>query len=433
MNRRLFLSSITSSFITATGCLGQWRDEQRESVGEVKCVDKTDSSKSEKTVSSVTGDWPSPQFDAQNTAFNPDASGFRECPEKRWQFRVNVEEPRNVVNYGVQSPPVLHDGTLFVCDNENELYAVDATTGEITWTAGLPGWFIYGPTYADGVLYLTADRHLQAISVQSRSERWRRTPPSPNGRTEKDDQAWMPAAPAVYDGRIYVGTANGIFCTFEADSGELVWFQSIPERRPPQDDGTSGFNESNVFSGQPAVTEDVVCVSNKNGRLYAFDTESGDRRWVFRAKDRLDTAPVIYGNLVHVTGASGIYAVSLSTGELVWSYKTRDSFTSAAPAIANDVLITVAGDDFPNRNLVALNATTGDLLWELPAFIGLEANPSIADGTVVVGIEHGVLAVRLDSGERLWRIRSEQLPGAPVLVDGTVFVGDSDGYVYAIR
>jgi outer membrane protein assembly factor BamB len=355
-------------------------------------------------------------------------TAIQECPSRRWQFRVNEEKPHNSVHFSIQSPPVVHNGTVFFCDNENELYAVDAVTGELQWTVPLRGWYIYGPTYVDGSLYLTADRHLQTINIQSRRERWARTPPDPTGDVDKDDQGWMPAAPAVHDGHVYVGTAHGVFCAFDSVSGDLKWYQSIPKHRP-----TQGYEISNVFAGQSAVADEIVCVANKNGRLYAFDTDSGDQRWLFQAGERLDTAPVIHDDIVYVTSASGIFAVSRSTGELVWRTPSEATFTAAAPAIAKNILVAVAGPNFPNRNLVALNATTGDRLWEVPAVTGFDSNPSIGGETVVMGTTTGLLAVQLNSGEQLWRTRSEGIKGSSALVGDMAFAADGAGYVHAVR
>lgn len=437
MNRRSFLGTTTAMATALPGCVGGPDSNQRQAVSDVTCSNggtprgQADSEYPDP----VTGDWPSPQFDARNSAYNPEASGVGECPSKQWQFRVDEEKPHNSVHDSPQSPPVVRNGTLFVCDNENELYALDAATGRTQWTVPLRGWYVYGPTYAHGDLYLTADRHLQAISVRDRSERWARTPPDPTDDVEKDDQGWMPAAPAVRDGRIFAGTFHGVFCAFDSASGALEWYRPIPKHRPRQDDANpeQGFDESNAFAGQPAVGNGVVCVSNQNGRLYAFDVASGDQQWEFRPGDRLDTAPVIHDDTVYVTGASGIYAVSLSTGELVWSYRAGDTFSASAPAIARSTLVSVAGPDFPNRNLVALDATSGDLLWKTPAATGLDSNPSIGAETVVMGMDDGLLAVRLDSGDRSWRVRSERPIGAPVLVGDMVFAADGDGYVYALR
>jgi outer membrane protein assembly factor BamB len=62
----------------------------------------------------------------------------------------------------------------------------------------------------------------------------------------------------------------------------------------------------------------------------------------------------------------------------------------------------------------------------------------VVDGVVyagsafLVGVPGDVFAVDGGTGEELWRFSVESSSSSPVVVDKVVYVGSSDGYLYAI-
>ena len=75
----------------------------------------------------------------------------------------------------------------------------------------------------------------------------------------------------------------------------------------------------------------------------------------------------------------------------------------------------------------------GDALWRFTADGFVESSPSVVDGTVYVGDEAGVLyAIDTETGDLRWSVETgEQLRTAAQVVDGTVYVGSTDHSVYA--
>lgn len=433
MHRRSYLATFAA--VSLSGCLGS--NSGGNTVGQVECSSNGGSTTSSQASApeTVEGNWPSFQYDTRNIGFNPDAAGPSTCPSRLWQFRVSPDGPTSDINYSILTPPVVQDGTLFTRDNKNTLYALDASTGSVQWTIDLPGWYIYGPTYDDGTLYLTAGRHLLAIDVKSQSIEWSRIVPSPNRQIDESEREWMGAPPAVSDGRVFVGTVHDIFCAFDATNGDLQWYQPIPQRdSTPDENGQSGTFDTHktIYSGQPAVHDGVVSVADMSGQLYALDAETGEPLWSYQPEGQPESAPTIYDDTVFVSGTGGIYAVSLTDGTLKWRYGDG-IYAGGSPAIAGNTLVAVAGDSYAERNLVGLDVRSGELRWETPAGTSWDASPSIAGDSVVIGLQSGLLAVKLTTGETLWSAESGPVTGAPVLVDDMVFTGDSDGYVYALR
>ncbi|MCL4392684.1 PQQ-binding-like beta-propeller repeat protein [Patescibacteria group bacterium] len=66
------------------------------------------------------------------------------------------------------------------------------------------------------------------------------------------------------------------------------------------------------------------------------------------------------GKLMRGTGISGIYALNISTGKIIWKFNTIGQ-RKATPVYKNGVLYSIGG----NRILYALSAINGKVLWSL--------------------------------------------------------------------
>ena len=77
-----------------------------------------------------------------------------------------------------------------------------------------------------------------------------------------------------------------------------------------------------------------------------------------------------------------------------------------------------------------------NLLWTLEVGESIESSAAIADGVVYVGSQSGdLLAVKLSSGEELWRYRAAEFgigESSPCVGDGLVYIGDLDGVLHAV-
>jgi outer membrane protein assembly factor BamB len=75
-----------------------------------------------------------------------------------------------------------------------------------------------------------------------------------------------------------------------------------------------------------------------------LDPGTGEEKWRFTARRRVDSSPVIAGNRVYVGVTDGrLYALDRQTGEEIWEYEAGGAF-SASPAIADGRLV-IASED----------------------------------------------------------------------------------------
>ena len=140
---------------------------------------------------------------------------------------------------GGQTQILHYEGTLYVSNGVNDVFAIDAGSGEILWTyhgapdprSGNPiGWVSRGVAMGDGRIYLaTIDAHLIALDQQTGREVWR--------IMAEDWQKGfsITSAPLYYNGLVVTGFSGGELGVrgrvkaFDADTGELVWtFYTVP-------------------------------------------------------------------------------------------------------------------------------------------------------------------------------------------------------------
>ena len=84
---------------------------------------------------------------------------------------------------------------------------------------------------------------------------------------------------------------------------------------------------------------------------------------------------------------------------------------------------------------VALEASSGKVLWSRRASGPTASSPAIAGNRIIVSSHGGtVTALRRRDGRLLWELRTETpVESSPVVVDGVAYVGASDGRLFALN
>lgn len=151
-----------------------------------------------------------------------------------WTFKTGVLEG------GFETTPIVADGVMYITTAFNEVFALNAKTGEEIWhfkhKIGPVTTYCCGPNnrgavvYRDKVYMGTLDAKLIALDASDGKLLWEKVIAEPNlGYSET-------MAPTVVDGKVLIGTNGGEFGirgfvkAFDADTGDLLWtFHTIPE------------------------------------------------------------------------------------------------------------------------------------------------------------------------------------------------------------
>ncbi len=140
-------------------------------------------------------------------------------------------------NRGVESTPIVVDGTMYVTSAWSVVYALDAKTGAEKW--------VYDPKVD------------KAVGVKACCDVVNR-------------------GVAVYDGKIFVGVIDGRLEALDAKTGEVVWSKVTVDQTKPY-----------TITGAPRVVKGKVLIGNGGaelgvrGYLTAYDANTGEKVWRF--------------------------------------------------------------------------------------------------------------------------------------------------------
>lgn len=144
----------------------------------------------------------------------------------------------------------------------------------------------------------------------------------------------------------------------------------------------------------------------------------------------LETTPIVADGVMYVTGPNAAFSLDPLTGREIWEYsrpRTRGLVGDAALGTNRGVAV-LADKIFmvtDNAHLIALNRTTGHLMWEVvmpdePQHYGSTVAPLIVKDLVVAGVSgadwgiRGFLAAyKASTGERAWRFWTIPSKGEP--------------------
>lgn len=341
--------------------------------------------------------------------------------EEKWAAPVRGE---------ARAPPALADGVAYVNDGEQSLYALDARDGTERWRAdvGGDGHLEAGgtPTVADGTVYATSGDGLVAVTARDGAKQWR-------------VDEFAEGTPAVTDDRVFFGDGHGLYAATCA--GDVQWWY---EEGADRLESPSLHPTPTAASGLVHVgVDDRATLTNHT--VYAFGP-GGRPAWTTRTGYAAHTAATVandtvyYGARDHSSGEhDAVLALDAGTGEVVWE-RHFGGRGIAKPTAAGGTVY--AGTPV---GVFALDAADGSVEWaferdrseldryELSDTAPVEAaSPVVAENALYVParVEDGAYLYALSAadGARLWRRGGGYRD--PVPVGGTVYATRGAGSVF---
>ncbi|MHB8697514.1 MAG: outer membrane protein assembly factor BamB [Sulfuricaulis sp.] len=274
-------------------------------------------------------------------------------------------------------------------------------------------------------------------------------------------------SPALDGKVIYTSDPKGQVSAFEADTGHRMW--NVRVHRP--------------VTGAIAVGDDLVVVATKKGEVVALNRADGHQLWNDNVSSEVLAPVAIQAGVVVAQSVDGeLTGLAEAGGKKIWTYERLEPalslYGTATPVIADDVVLT----GFASGKIVAIQVHDGKLLWEMSVaephgrneverLVDVDASPLVVGNVLFAASYQGkVIAVDLPTNRILWsrdmstftgmdadtknlyitddhsdvialdqqtgvsvwkqdNLRARQL-NAPRYVDGTVAVGDFDGYIH---
>ncbi len=158
--------------------------------------------------------------------------------------------------------------------------------------------------------------------------------------------------------------------------------------------------------------------------------------WERNNHELLEFPPVIYGEDLYQLGDNGILtALDKLTGHTLWR-KRLGRLSASTPAVtANTLFATVlaSGSGAPGR-IYAINSANGKVRWSRGLPSASESSPLLDDGKVFFGSQNGtVYALSEHTGRPIWSYHAGgAVKASPTLSGGLLYFGDYSGHVQAI-
>ncbi|HEX6570776.1 MAG TPA: PQQ-binding-like beta-propeller repeat protein [Steroidobacteraceae bacterium] len=393
------------------------------------------------------------------------------APSTRWVFKAAGP---------IVTTPAVAGDSVYVASLSGHLYAIDRTTGTEKWNFKSRMAIASSPTVdEDTVYFVSSAGSLAAIDASNGQPRWvyaieheRRFEAKnlhgypPASQTIPDAWDMWVSSPAVAGGRVYFGSGDGNVYAVDAKSGLLQW----------------KFTTGDVVHGSPAVVTGTVYVGSYDGKFYALDAATGQPRWSFQGgldpaihnQQGFQASAAVVDGVVYVGSRDAhVYALDAATGRKKWDYPTSKSWVNTTPAVRDGLVYAATSD---SSRFFALDAKTGRLRFNFDAKAYVFSSPALAGRLAYFGSHNGKLyAVDASTGQLAWEFQTEAsrrnpdgllqpdgrlnreaftpvfgdfqdmyvdfarfvsigaIFGSPTVDRGVLYVGSTDGNLYALQ
>jgi outer membrane protein assembly factor BamB len=284
----------------------------------------------------------------------------------------------------------------------------------LRWSANFGGSVSY-PLIAGGKVFVTVASSssygttLYALDVATGQTLW--------SQPISGTYYWSNAA---YDaGKVFVVNFDGLLRAFDAATGDPAWELQLPGQY--------------AFSSPPTATEGIVYVggAGSGGTVYAVDDATQAVLWTQSVANGDHSSPVVTSRSVFVSYACPqTYALNRATGGVKWHYSGSCSGGGGKTVVYHRGRVYARDVFFASENGNVFHGNDGTLLGTFQSTTA----PAFAEGLGYF-VSFGTLTCKdLATGNVAWSFSGDGgLASAPIVVNGSVYVGSTGGNLYALE
>jgi outer membrane protein assembly factor BamB len=293
--------------------------------------------------------------------------------------------------------------------------ALDAKNGSILWDTETKSAMLFSGSYYEGK-FLRGGAHdntYYCFDADSGEVLWTYTADSPDGY-------WATGSAVAY-GLVYATNMDGYIYALDVNTGSVVWkYQS-----------SGGY----YFPGYPTVADGKIYVTTSqsaaliNGtaspsEFTCFDAFTGEVVWTLpiEAYAPRESVAIAYGNLYLISGAVVRGAMdNYAAPSQVWALGTQ-----SWSMYLKDLQHSGTGQSGPANLTLRWNFTTNG---------AVTSSPAIVDGKVYVGSQdHYVYSLNARTGTQIWKFKTDgRIESSPAISEGRLFIVSDDGYLYSLN
>lgn len=223
-----------------------------------------------------------------------------------------------------------------------------------------------------------------------------------------------PAGSPVLDrDTVFVGTSNGNCYAFERDTGRRRWV----------------FETTAATEMAPVVTRDALYLATDEGVVYALEPATGEQRWRTDLPGGLEAPLALAGEALYAGHTAGLSALEADSGEVVWTHET-DTPVVGAPAVDGER----DRDRHGGWGACQEDEQDLDLLSLEDAQMDADDGTHDQDRVYVATADGTIRALEAATGEDCWDAPiGGTIVDGPTVVGDRVYVADDEGTLVALH
>ncbi|NSW53719.1 MAG: PQQ-binding-like beta-propeller repeat protein [Anaerolineae bacterium] len=292
------------------------------------------------------------------------------------------EKPNARVSF--YAPALVVEDQVIVGDFKSSIHSYNASDGGENWVfEGARDKFIGGATFGNDLLFApSADYSVYALDL--------------NGdlafKMKTEQVNW--STPVLDETHVYVTSMDHFLYAFDINTGELEWKTDL----------------LGAVSGSPALLDGVLYVGTLNREVLAVSTGDGEIIWTASVNDYVWSTPEVWDGMLFIGDAAGtVYALDSENGDQVWSASTGSPITARLTTLG-DLLVAVTRD----RDVIAFNPVDGSKEWTRSisdATGSLHSNPVVVGDLIIIPLTQGsdqLMAAYDANGNAVWNFLPEK-------------------------
>jgi len=311
-----------------------------------------------------------------------------------WTFQCE-DEIRGTATY--------FNGVVYVGAYDNNLYALNAATGEFVWKHATDGGIVSKPAiYDQNVYFGSEDSRLYVVSPRNGGIVWTYYADGP-----------IRSSPRIRERHVFFGADDNHLHVVNANTG----------RRALK------FNAGSPVRSTPLIEQDAIYFGTESGDFFCIDFQ-GKMRWQTRTKRAVTSSPIFADDIVYFGSMDSTFlAVEAKTGWVIWRYRLGKG-TISTPTIADQYVFIGSIDG----SLYCLNLRSNKEVWRFETGHQVTGSPLIyRDSVYFGGVDGNIYCVEYRTGRLRWQYQTgEPITATPIIHDDILYIGSTDHKMYAL-
>tara|TARA_B100001123_G_scaffold380906_1_gene450866 strand:+ start:3374 stop:4543 length:1170 start_codon:yes stop_codon:yes gene_type:complete len=311
----------------------------------------------------------------------------------------------------LKSSAVVKDGRVFIGSDSGKLHAIDLKSGKEIWHFETTMAIEAAPLLVGDMVYVgSTDGVLYALEAKTGKLLWKY-----ETEAEIIGAANHAVRPKSKNDVIVVGSYDNHVHCVDAKKGKGLW----------------KFETNNYVNGVPTILDgDKVVFGGCDAVLYMVGLEDGKLVRSVEVEAPIAASVAVADGIGYVGHFdNAVMAFDLQTGDVVWTYRAKNFPYYSSPAVTEKFTL-IGGRD---KGLHCIDRVMGKAAWRFAARGRIDSSPVVCGDRVVFGTMDGkVHVLSLKDGKEVVSYEiGESISSTPCVVDGKIIVGCEDGNVYA--